>query len=429
MEKVECIVVGGGLAGLSAAYGLARDGVEVMVLERGNYAGAKNVTGGRLYVRPLRRIYPELWDDAPYERPVARELITLLADGAATTVELASERFSAPSPQSYTVQRARFDQWLADKATEAGAMVVTDMKADELLRDGDRVIGVRAGDDEVGADVTIVAEGVLGLLSGGAGLREQPRAADHAVGFKEIIELPAGVIEDRWNLDEGQGAAQLFMGEVTRGMTGGGFLYTNRDSIALGVVVAMDQVRKRTDGLESWQLLDAFKEAAQVKPLLRGGELAEYSAHAVFEGGYDRLPRAWGDGYLLAGEAAGFALNALVTVRGMDLAVASGWAAAQTVLAARAAGDQSAVSLARYDRYLRETFVMRAMEAGRAVPQAIENRRIFSEYPGAVARLLEDVFAIDDEGGERLVRTGLRGARREFLKLATLKDLWSLRKV
>jgi electron transfer flavoprotein-quinone oxidoreductase len=428
MEKVECIVVGGGLAGLAAAYGLARDGVEVMVLERGNYAGAKNVTGGRLYVRPLRGIYPELWDEAPYERPVARELITLLGDGAATTVELASERLAGPQPQSYTVQRAKLDQWLADKATEAGAMVVTDMKADELLRDGERVIGVRAGDDEVGAEVTIVAEGVLGLLSGGAGLREQPRPADHAVGFKEVIELSAGVIEDRWRLNEGEGAAQLFMGEVTRGMTGGGFLYTNRDSIALGVVVAMEQVRTRTDDLESWQLLDAFKEAAAIKPLLRGGELAEYSAHAVFEGGIDKLPRPYGDGYLLAGEAAGFALNAMVTVRGMDLGIASGWAAARAALAARAAGDSSAATLAVYERFLRETFVMRAMQAGRGVPKAIENRRLFSEYPGSVARLLESFFAVDDESST-LVRTGLRGARREFLKLDTLRDLWSLRKV
>ena len=429
MEKVECIVVGGGLAGLAAAYGLARDGVEVMVLERGNYSGSKNVTGGRLYVRALRHVFPELWDDAPFERPVAHELITLLGDGAATTVELASQRLAGPSPQSYTVQRARFDQWFADKATAAGAMVVSDMKADELLLDGDRVIGVRAGGDEVGADVTIVAEGVLGLLASGAGLREQPRPADHAVGFKEIIELPAGVIEDRWRLNEGEGAAQLFMGEVSRGMTGGGFLYTNRDSIALGVVVAMDQLRTRTDGLESWQLLDAFKETAQIKPLVRGGTLAEYSAHAVFEGGADRLPRPYGAGYLLAGETAGFALNALVTVRGMDLAIASGWAAARAALAARAAGDSSAATLSVYERFLRETFVTAAMQAGRGVRQAIENRRLFTEYPGAVARLLEGFFAVDDDSQATLLRTSLRGARREFLKVDTLKDLWSLRKV
>ncbi|HMK91544.1 MAG TPA: FAD-dependent oxidoreductase, partial [Thermoleophilia bacterium] len=274
----------------------------------------------------------------------------------------------------------------------------------------------------------IVAEGVLGLTAGGAGLREQPRAADHALGYKEVIELPPGVIEDRWNLNEGEGAAQLFMGDVTRGMTGGGFLYTNKDSIALGVVVAMHQLRERGDELESWQLLDEFKEVAQVKPLVRGGTVAEYSAHAVFEGGVDRMPALCGDGYLLAGEAAGLSLNALVTVRGMDLAIASGWAAARAALAARAAADSSAATLSVYERFLRESFVMGAMEAGRHVPAAIENQRIFTEYPGAVGRLLEGFFAIDDTSST-LLKTGWKGARKEFLKVATLKDLWSLRKV
>ena len=94
METVECIVVGGGLAGLSAAYGLAEAGLEVMVLERGDYSGAKNVTGGRLYVKPIRGFYPELWDEAPFERPVARELVTMMADGAHTTIEIASDRFT-----------------------------------------------------------------------------------------------------------------------------------------------------------------------------------------------------------------------------------------------------------------------------------------------------------------------------------------------
>ena len=226
------------------------------------------------------------------------------------------------------------------------------------------------------------AEGVLGLLAGGAGLREQPRAADHAVGFKEIIELPPGVIEDRWRLNEGEGAAQLFMGEVTHGMTGGGFATPDRASIALGVVVSMEQMRTRNDELESWQLLDAFKEAAQIKPLVRGGELVEYSAHAVFEGGADKLPRPYGAGYLLAGEAAGFALNAMVTVRGMDLAIASGWAAARAALAARAAGrlvGRHPVGLrALPGRDLRHG---RHEGRSRRTAPGIENRRLFSEYP------------------------------------------------
>ena len=152
MEQVECIVVGGGLAGLSAAYGLAAAGVEVMVLERGDYSGAKNVTGGRLYVSPSARLYPELWEEAPFERPVARELVTMMGDGAHTTVEIASERFAGAQPQSYTVLRARLDQWLAEKVGEKGGMVVPDMKVDELLRKDGRVIGIRAGDDEIGAE-------------------------------------------------------------------------------------------------------------------------------------------------------------------------------------------------------------------------------------------------------------------------------------
>src|ERR1019366_3275914 len=128
MESVECIVVGGGLAGLSAAYGMACAGHEVVVLERGDYAGAKNVTGGRLYLKPLGAIYPELWAQAPFERAVARELLTMIGDGAQTTVEIAASRFVSDKPQSYTVLRARFDQWLAERAAEKGAMILTNMK-------------------------------------------------------------------------------------------------------------------------------------------------------------------------------------------------------------------------------------------------------------------------------------------------------------
>ena len=230
MEKVDCIVVGGGLAGLSAAYGMASEGLEVIVVERGDYSGAKNVTGGRLYVSPIRDIYPELWESAPFERHVTRELVTLMGEGASTTVELASDSFATPPHQSYTVLRARLDQWFADQVMEKGGMVITKNRVDDILRDeSGKVIGIRAGDDEIGADVTIIAEGVLGLLSSKIGLREEPAARDHALGYKEILELPPSVIQDRWHLNDDEGAAQLFMGKVTKGMMGGGFLYTNEN--------------------------------------------------------------------------------------------------------------------------------------------------------------------------------------------------------
>ena len=429
MEQVECIVVGGGLAGLSAAYGLASAGAEVMVLERGDYSGAKNVTGGRLYVKPIRRFYPELWDEAPYERPVARELVTMMADGAHTTVEIASDRFTAEQPQSYTVLRARLDQWLAEKVGEKGAMVVPNMKVDELLRKDGKVIGIRAGDDEIGAQVVIVAEGVLRLLSSKAGLASEPQAKHHAVGYKEVIELPAGVIEDRWHLNPGDGAAQLFMGDCTKGMMGGAFLYTNKESISLGMVVGMEDMRRRRDGTESWQLLDEFKELPQIRPLVAGGTVAEYSAHSVPEGGISQVPKLAGDGYVVAGDTAGLSLNALVTVRGMDFAIASGYFAAQAVLKAKEAGDFSAAGLASYEASLRDSFVLRDLETARSIPSVMENPRLFTHYPMAIGRLLESVYTIDDQPQAGIVKKAWRGARRDFMNVATVKDAWSMRKI
>ncbi len=435
MEKVECIVVGGGLAGLSAAYGLADAGVEVMVLERGDYSGAKNVTGGRLYMSPIRGFYPELWEEAPYERTVARELVTMLGDGAQTTIEIASDRFTADPPQSYTVLRARFDQWLAEKVGEKGGMVVPNMKVDALLRDEGRIVGIRAGEDEIGADVVIVAEGVLRLLSSEAGLAAEPVDRDHALGFKEVIELPPGVIEDRWHLNPGEGAAQLFLGNVTQGMLGGGFLYTNKESISLGVVVGMKAMRERAARtgpdaqIESNELLDRFKELPQIRPLVAGGTVAEYSAHAIPEGGIAAVPKLYGDGYVMAGDAAGLALNALITVRGMDFAIASGYYAARAVLGARERSDFSAAGLAGYEASLRSSFVLQDLQTASDIPAFMENPRLFTHYPRAVSRLLEQLYTVGPGPTPGLFKTAWGGIRRDFMNVGTVKDAWSARRI
>ncbi len=428
MERVDCIIVGGGLAGLSAAYGLAGQGLEVMVLERGNYSGAKNVTGGRLYTSAIRDLYPELWSEAPFERAVSRELLTFMGDDAFTTVELASGKFAAEK-QSSTVLRAKLDQWLMERAMEQGAMVIPNMKVDELLRDGEKVIGIRAGDDEIGADVVIIAEGVLGLLSSAAGLRTEPVPADHALGFKEIIELPPATIQDRWHLNDGEGAAQLFVGSVTKGMLGGGFLYTNQDSISLGIVVGMEDLRRNPEQVKSYTLLDEFKELPQIQPLLAGGTTVEYSAHAIPEGGYAKVPKLVGDGYLLAGDAAGLALNALYTVRGMDFAIASGYYAARAVGEAKAAGDLSAAGLSRYDAALRSSFVLKDLETAREIPHLIENPRFFSHYPKAISRLMEQVFTVGPGPQPKVSSVVMRNVRKDFLNLTTIKEILNLRKM
>jgi electron transfer flavoprotein-quinone oxidoreductase len=195
------------------------------------------------------------------------------------------------------------------------------------------------------------------------------------------------------------------------------------------MVVGMEDLRAGVGGTESWQLLDEFKELPQIKALVAGGTVAEYSAHAVPEGGISQVPKLAGDGYLVAGDAAGLSLNALVTVRGMDFAFASGYYAAEAVKKAKVAGDFSAAGLASYEATLRDSFVLKDLETARAIPGFMQNPRLFTHYPTAVSRLLESIYTVDERPQAGLVKKAWRGARRDFLNVATVKDAWSMRKI
>ena len=167
-ERFDAIVVGGGMAGASAAYRLAKAGIRVLLVERGNYAGAKNVTGGRIYTHSLEQLIPDFRKRAPLERKVTQERISILDSGKSTTIEYNGSA-EHPDEESYVVLRSVFDKWLADEASSAGAMVVNRIQVDSLLMQGDRVVGVRCGNDEAYANVVILADGVNSLLAERAG--------------------------------------------------------------------------------------------------------------------------------------------------------------------------------------------------------------------------------------------------------------------
>jgi electron transfer flavoprotein-quinone oxidoreductase len=426
VDKVEVVVVGGGLAGLATALVLAEAGVEVLVVERGDYPGSKNVTGGRLYLEPVTPFLPaELWDDAPFERQVVRERLTVVTAESSASLELTGDRFRRER-HSYTLLRAPFDRWLADQAAARGALVVPGYKVDGLLVEGTRVIGVRSGEAEVQAEVVVSAEGALGFLAREAGLSVSREPRDYALGLKEIIELPAERIEERFGLEKGQGAAQLFFGSLTEGMMGGGFLYTNKDSLSLGLVVGIRDLMQQGDRgnpIEPHDMLEAFKMRPEVRPLIQGGHSVEYSAHAIVEGGLRSVGKLHRGGMLVVGDAAGFSQNLGLTVRGMDYALASGAMAAQTILHARKMGDFSATTLAHYDRALRESFVMRDLETFRNLPDFLENPRLFEVYPQVATGLLEELFWIGEQPKERFSRTVLRTMRAGLPGMSAIRDL------
>lgn len=422
-EKVEVVIVGAGLAGLSAAYVLAKEGVDTVVVERGDYAGAKNVTGGRIYMHPIRHYFPELWKDAPLERHVTRETLTMMAEGASTSITLDSDRFREEPYHSYTILRSKFDRWFADKVTEAGAFVLPKSRADDLIMEDGKVAGIIMGeDDQIPADVVVAADGVLSLLAEKAGLREAQQPKHFAVSAKEVIELPSKTIEDRFNLGPGEGAAQLLFGTLTKGMMGGGFLYTNIDSVSLGLVVGIESLMDREPKIEVHELMEDFKGRPEIRNLIGDGEIVEYSAHAIPEGGINAVPKLYSDGMLVVGEAAGFGLNMLLTVRGMEFAVASGVMAAETIKQARQKGDYSAASLVHYDQAVRDSFIYRDLHTFRNVLDVLENPRLFEFYPQAVCDIFGKLMWIDDQPKSKISSTIIREATSKFLNWATIRD-------
>ena len=428
MEKVDVVVVGAGLAGLSTAYFLAAEGFEVLVVERGDFPGSKNTSGGRLYLNPVRSLFGDLWDEAPLERPVTKERLTVMSREASTTVELASSRLRQEPYHSYTVLRSRFDRWLADRVAERGAIVVPKYEVEDLRLENGRVAGVCAAGDQIGADVVVAADGALSFIAEKAGLRKRHDPANVAVAVKEVIELPAGVIEDRFNVAPDQGAAQLLFGAFTEGITGGGFLYTNRESLSLGLVVNLKALMEHDPPLAPHELLERFKARPEIEVLAGGGELVEYSAHAIPEGGLAGMPKLFADGILVVGDAAGMALNLGLTVRGMDFALASGAMAARAIIGAREKRDYSAAALAGYEKLLNESFVLKDLKTFRHVPHFLENPRLFDLYPQVACRLLENLMWVGEEPKEKLSATTWREIR-SLASLATLRDLWASRKV
>jgi len=418
MEKFDAVIVGAGLAGLGCAWTLAGQGMEVLVLERGDYPGAKNLSGGRLYVNPVRDLFSGLWERAPLERFITHEGVTVMAKERSLTFDYSGDELRAKPYQSHSVLRARFDRWMAERLEEKGVMLLPKTRVDDVITENGKIAGVVAGGDELRADVVVACDGALSLLAEKAGLHPPGKSEDYAVGIKEIIALDANVINDRFNLDENEGTARLYIGEVTKGLFGGGFLYTNRESVSLGLVIGIHDFIEKGGAGEVPALLDSFKSRSEIAPLIKGGSTLEYGAHMIPEGGYRGLSPLFGDGILVAGDAAGFALNMGFTVRGMEYAMASGHFAAKAVLKAKAAGDFSAKSLSIYRNLLEESFVLQDFMNFRETPSVLSNPRFFNHYPEFIGNIMKDLYEIPAGPKKRIYPT--------LRKHLTLGELWAM---
>lgn len=397
MADFDAIVVGAGLAGSVAAYELAKAGKEVLMVERGNFAGAKNMTGGRLYTHALKKVLPDFEQDAPLERKISHERISLMTGDSNFTVDFTSDDMEDESQASYSVLRGPFDQWLASKAEDAGAEAIYGIPVEGLIKDETGgVCGIRAGEDEITADVVILCDGVNSLLTKEAVGYDKPPASQVAVGVKEVFELDEKTIEDRLLCNPGEGAAWLFAGDATHGVFGGGFMYTNKTSISLGVVAGIEAAARTSNSTPVYQMLEDLKNHPAVAPLIRDAKVVEHSGHMVPEGGVNIMPPLVGDGVMLAGDCAMMCVNLGYMVRGMDYAIAAGQMAGQQAAKALDNGDTSKAGLKGYVDALENSFVMKDLRQYENEPEFMENfDHMFNDYPAMVRDIMNTLFIVD----------------------------------
>lgn len=402
MERFDAVVVGAGPAGSAAALTLARKGFSTLLVERGRAPGVKGMFGGRIYSWALHDLIPDWAKDCPVERYVVRENMSFLTEDSSLAISFDSPKLREGRAASFTALRPKFDAWLAKKAQDAGAMLVTGIRVDDLWREDGRVRGVAvAPDDHVAADLVVIAEGAASVLVRSAGLKADLEPREVSVGVKETIELPAETIQDRFGLGEKEGAAFIFAGHASLGLRGGGFLYTNQSTLSVGLVVSSEDLARKQ--IEVADLQTKFRTHPSIQRWIRGGKIVEYSAHLVPELGAGMMPRLWREGVLVVGDAAGFLINNGYTFRGVDLAIASGIAAGEAAEAARAAGGgMTEGNLATYEKFLRSRNVLTDLERFRRAPLFMKNERLFDVYPRMLMEIAERLYTVDGSGKERL---------------------------
>jgi electron transfer flavoprotein-quinone oxidoreductase len=370
-EHYEAVVVGCGPGGAAAAAALARQDVETLVLERGVEAGSKNVSGGLIFAEEsapytIDSLFPDFREHAS-ERPVEQAKIHNVAGNRKQTLDL--ERIHETDVAWVdSVLRRKMDAWLADSVheltRETGGGLLEGVRVNGLLREEGEIVGVTCDEvDPIRADVVVAADGVNSELARDAGLMDWDDPGEWFQGVKAVVDMPSDAIEERFGLSEGGGASHLFSGDLFEGVRGGGFLYTNEDSLSIGTVFHLDSIAEHR--AEPQELLDNLLQHPLLDQWFQGEyEELEYSAKLVPDSKKVAHPSPHRDRLVLVGDAAGQMQAQGPIIKGMNHAVTAGGLAAEAFQEARTRGDTDLAGQL-YEQKLTEEGVMKQLRPRR----------------------------------------------------------------
>ena len=393
-EKFDAIIVGAGVSGLSAAYIMSKAGLKVIVIEKGQHPGSKNVMGGVLYRHMMEEIIPGFWKDAPLERPIVEQNLWIMGKESVVKTGYKGMEWSKAPYNNFTVFRGKFDQWFAKKCVEVGTLIINETVVKECIMENDKVVGVRTDrpDGDIFADVVVLADGVNSLLGKSLSFHKEWRKDQVALCVMEELKLPSEKIEERFNLEKGMGATIEIFGDGTLGMIGTAFLYTNKDHLSIGCGALLSQMYEKH--IKPYELLEYIKNHPIIKPLIAGSQACEYYAHLIPEGGYKSIPKLVDNGVIVIGDAAQFVNG--IHREGSNMGMTSGGFAAETIIRAKGIGEFTKSTLSHYQDLINESYITKDLEKYKNASSTLENNgAYFNHYMPAINKSVGEMLTVD----------------------------------
>ena len=390
-NKIQVIVVGAGPAGVSAAITIAKAGKQVLLVDRSDNIGDKNVFGGCIYTKQTAEIFYNFLDEAPLERAITEEKIIMLTDTNSTDI---SHRFNtSDNCLAYTVVRSKWDRWCVEQAQKEGVYYAPKTLVKELLFENGKVVGIKTQFEKYYSDIVIIADGVNSLLAKQIGLRNELTDKDVTLNIKEVYRLPKQRLEDRFKVNSNEGVAAKILGGPLKDMFAMGFMYTNKDTISLGFGVSLDELKKQK--IKPYELMDKLKSHPSIACYIKDAEFIEYSAHMIPEGSFDKIPKVFDNGVMIVGDAAGFVNN--VHFEGTNLAMLSGKLAGETAIFALEKYDVSSSVLSMYYKKLKDSIIIKDLKTHNNTITTLKKniKTITTLYPELMSEALSVIACPD----------------------------------